>query len=1718
MSHKIPRLVPCLLAFWAVLLFVAPEAVASTVSYDSDGDGLIEISTLAQLNAVRWDLDGDGAVDNNANAVVYSSAFPNAVAGMGCPTTTDDADDNDCTGYELAGNLDFDTDGDGDVDVADEYWNSGVGWAPIGGYAAAFEGNVHTIANLYINRSSGSIGLFGSVSAGGQVRNVGVRDLAVTGSGESWAVGGLVGLNQGSIVSSYATGSVRSWGGGSVGGLVGHNGRHRSTGSIAFSYTTTMVRASGESRSAGGLVGFNGGSGDSRGSIVSSYATGAVTALGESRSAGGLVGFNGGSGDSRGSIVSSYATGSVTAPGTNSDVGGLVGFNGGSGDSRGSIVSSYATGSVTAPGTNSDVGGLVGFNGGSGCSIGSIVSSYATGSVAAPGTNSDVGGLVGFNGGGSLSRCRDSSRGTIVDSYWNTETSGQASSGGDAIGKTTVELQTPTGYSGIFANWNRDLDGDGTADDPWDFGTASEYPVVRVDFDGDGDVDADDVDPQRLISSPPASIPVSTVSYDTDGDGLIEISTLAQLNAIRWDLDGDGAVDNGTNRVAYTTAFSDAASSMGCALADHDGHSATPDVPVCTGYELNADLDFDTDGDGDVDATDAYWNRSRGWEPIGSFDNEFIATFDGNVHTISHLYISRSSSRIGLFGVVGNGGRIRDLGVVDVDVKGSSRGGIVGGLAGKNAGIITGSHVTGSVTSTGDGSDEVGGLAGRNNGSIVASYAAATVTGPGSSFRSRVGGLAGYNYGSIRASYASGTVTGTGNQSYVGGLVGLHNGGSIRVSYATGSVNGNSIVGGLVGQNDVSIWASFATGSVTGNDYVGGLVGYNQSGYIRASFATGWVTGTGSNLGGLVGSDQGSGVSNSYWNTTTSGRVSSAAGEGKTTAELQAPSGYAGIYASWDLDLDNADGDRNATTGGDDPWDFGTAQQYPALQADFNGDGTATWQEFGEQRPDAATPTDGGSPDDATLKALGVSPVDIEGFSADVLSYHIGVGNEVSQVTVTPYSNDDGATIDINGSSVSSGSGHAVSLAEGSNEITITVTARDGTTTREYTITADRGSDAAFGWKVTDDFQARLSFTEPYGIWSNGTTMWVMHTSLFFRDPGEHSNYTTLQAYGMSTKEQGVSFHTLKTWGNDDPLGIASDGTTMWVVDHYDGKIYAYRMSNYSRNLSKEINGLALAGITKPRGIAVEPVLGGFWVADDTNDKLYAYNRHTLRRIPDADFNTLAAAGNNDPTGIWTDGTTMWVADSQDAKLYAYDRSSKARVPSKDFNTLSTAGNKRPWGIWSDGETMWVADYWDRIFSYNMPNRTDATLRGLTVIPDSITGFSPDVTAYHVGVGNDVTQVWVMPTLNLSGGTIDLDGSSVVSGSAHSVSLSEGRNDVTITVTADDRRTTKVYTVTVGRSDTTTYGWNAVADFNTLNAADNDYPTGLWSDGTTMWVVDTADKEIIAYNLNTKARDVAKDIDALDAAGNTSPRGVWSDGTTIWVSDPTDDKLYAYGLSTAARDAPKDFGGLGAAGNEYPTGIWSDGTTMWVVDTQDDKIYAYGLTTKARDAANDFNALNTLSGGNRSLGGIWSDGSTMWLVVDRDVHVVSDDKVYAYDMATRTRDSTRDFEGLDAAGNEEPSGIWSDGTTLWVANYEQRSFNNAGDRIRYYSSKIYAYNIPSSGAAAAATDFNGDGKTDFVDFFLFADAFGGTDASFDLDGNGRVDFADFFKFVDAFGS
>ena len=333
--------------------------------------------------------------------------------------------------------------------------------------------------------------------------------------------------------------------------------------------------------------------------------------------------------------------------------------------------------------------------------------------------------------------------------------------------------------------------------------------------------------------------------YDVDDDGLIEVGNLAQLDAVRYDLNGDGVVDDASDWQSYYDAF-DQSSLMGC-----------PDG--CTGYELTASLDFDTNNSGAVAPGDTYWNSGEGWAPIGGEDtsaigrllflsNPFVAIFEGNGHTVSNLFIDTNNVvLVGLFGYASSS--IRNMGVIDVDVKGAD-------LA---------------------------------------------------------GGLIGFNAGEIRASYVTGRVTGVTN--------------------------------------------------------VGGLVGINQSnGEILASYVTGRVTGD-SDAGGLVGSNEGA-ITASYWDKHTSGHTAGSFGEGKTTAELQAPTGSSGIYRSWNLDLD---GDHV------NDWHFGTARQYPVLSVDTNGVGGATWREFGYQLREGPTLTAAAQPTEVALSwtavnAAGSSP------------------------------------------------------------------------------------------------------------------------------------------------------------------------------------------------------------------------------------------------------------------------------------------------------------------------------------------------------------------------------------------------------------------------------------------------------------------------------------------------------------------------------------------------------------------------------------------------------------------------------------------------------------------------------------------------------------------------------------------------------------------------
>ena len=176
-----------------------------------------------------------------------------------------------CRGYELMRDLDFNDPNSylsGEINpdwIVPDFATTHTGWTPIGSeetpFAAVFEGNGHIISNLQINRDGedfqGLFGYIGRVDALGNrstIRNLGLEDVRIEGGTH---VGAMAGDLRGSIVNSYATGSVS--GVFNVGGMVGNIGFYTplpptpdlmrrilassSTAIVAFSYLLTLTTA-----------------------------------------------------------------------------------------------------------------------------------------------------------------------------------------------------------------------------------------------------------------------------------------------------------------------------------------------------------------------------------------------------------------------------------------------------------------------------------------------------------------------------------------------------------------------------------------------------------------------------------------------------------------------------------------------------------------------------------------------------------------------------------------------------------------------------------------------------------------------------------------------------------------------------------------------------------------------------------------------------------------------------------------------------------------------------------------------------------------------------------------------------------------------------------------------------------------------------------------------------------------------------------------------------------------------------------------------------------------------------------------------------------------------------------------------------------------------------------------------------------------------------------
>ncbi len=821
-----------------------------------------------------------------------------------------------------------------DIDLTDPLWSGEEGWIPIGDetepFTGKYNGGNYEISGLKINRTDSEYqGLFGFIQES-EIDNVNLSNIDV--SGKRY-IGGLAGYSRNSMVSDICVDGVISGNDRFIGGVIGFFEK----GLLDNCSVTGNITGTSSSYSTGGIVGENRGTiqnisldnievaggndvggiagrsypfvdygGSSRTitwfsdtGIVIDCSVGKNTSISGNMAVGGLIGDNsGGIPEYYGQVTRSSSYAVVQG---NSRVGVVVGAN------SGKVFESYSNGYVTG---DSEIGGLVGYN------YGLIEDCYSLSEVNG---NSKVGGLVGRNTddiknsyssgkttgtsykGGFLG---DFQSGTIVNSYWDVETSTQPelSYYTGLTGYNTAQMIKETNSVEIYTDWNYN--------DTWTIIEGESYPY--------------------FIWQESENIPYPVNPF-AGGKGTLsdpyQIETAEQLNAIRNYLNA--------NFVQIEDINLDASP-----WNENEGW-----VPIGS-YSNPFRGTFDGDN---YNITGLTINRpTERYQGLFGVTNTGASLSNIKMESPDILADEYIGSLVGI-----NGANIINCSAINVDIKGDES--YVGGLLGQNTGAISNSFTTGMVKAdystvggligynynnvglgyiasvqncyseanvsyymiTNNELESAGGLVGYNSGGTISdSYAIGDVTAHESA-----GGLVGENFqGIISNCFALGNVIGVSDYNgytsyYVGGLVGengymsqilnsfseglvsgYHNVGGlvgynssvIENSRSSSIASGYDKIGGLVGDNSGTIINSNANGNVSGSSYLGGLAGYSSYGVIQGCYSTGNVTG-GATAGGLMGSIQTSTVINSYatGNVIGSGEVGGLSGYVSVSARIE---------------------------------------------------------------------------------------------------------------------------------------------------------------------------------------------------------------------------------------------------------------------------------------------------------------------------------------------------------------------------------------------------------------------------------------------------------------------------------------------------------------------------------------------------------------------------------------------------------------------------------------------------------------------------------------------------------------------------------------------------------------------------------------------------------------------------------------------------------------
>ena len=491
---------------------------------------------------------------------------------------------------------------------------------------------------------------------------------------------------------------------------------------------------------------------------------------------------------------------------------------------------------------------------------------------------------------------------------------------------------------------------------------------------------------------------------------------------------------------------------------------------------------------------------------------------------------------------------------------------------------------------------------------------------------------------------------------------------------------------------------------------------------------------------------------------------------------------------------------------------------------------------------------------DATLSGLTLSGIDFGTFASGTESYTASVANNVSQTTVTPTVTDSGASYVIKIGGVEDADG-TVSLAVGSNVITVEVTAEDDSTTKTYTVTVTRAAPPS-----SDATLKALSLSDvSIGAFNSVTTSYTAQVD----------NSVSVTTVSPTVNHSGASY-VIKLDGVTDsdgviPLSVGKNVITIEVTaedENTTGK-YTVKVTRAGPpSTDATLRGLTLSGIsfgtfssgTTSYTAQVANTVSQTTVSPTVTDS-GASSVIKLGGVTDADGTVSLSVGSNVIT------VEVTAEDESTTRTYIV--------------TVTRAA----------------------------PPSTDATLKALTMSGIDFGTFDSTTLSYTASVTNSVSQTTVTPTVSDSGAryVIKLGGVTDADGT---VSLTVSENVITIVVTAEDKSTTRTYEVAVTRAappSTDAMLSNLILsgiDFGTFASGTESYTASVANSVAQTTVIPTVNDSGATY--------VIKLGGVIDADGTVS-LAVSSNIITVEVTaeDGTTTRTYTVTVTRAAPSTPE---------------------------------------------------------------------------------------------------------------------------------------------------------------------------------------------------------------------